>query len=182
MPALHFKHYDPYWASPLFSASPATCSAAGGPGTGNLQCVDIGDIATISLYKGIGATDPIPINSYLGLDPHIDRFGTGLSVASGGGYYLATSAKNVAGGFEVNTTFAGLPPLSMTLTGTVITTNGAANVTGTATLIANSNGRTTWRTDVSVPGAVLGGRIDFNPIWDTTQPNPSLHIDYEIRF
>jgi hypothetical protein len=180
--ALHFKHYDPYWASPLFSSSPATCSTTGGPGTGNLQCVDIGDIATIALYKSLGATDPIPLGSYVGLDPHIDRFGTGLSVSSGGGYYLAASAKNIASGLEVNTTFTGLPPLSMTLTGTVITSNGPANVTGTATLIANNNGRTIWRTDLSVPGTVFGGKLDLNPIWDISQPYTSLHIDYAIVF
>ncbi len=99
--ALHNKHYDPYWVSPLYSSSPATCSATGGPGTGTLQCVDIGDISTIALYKGIGATDPIPlcqpntcpIGFYLGLDPHIDRFGPGVPVTSGGFYYLGTTAK-----------------------------------------------------------------------------------------
>jgi hypothetical protein len=91
--ALHNRHYDPYWASPLYSSSPSTCSATGGPGTGNLQCVDIGDISTIALHKGIGATDPIPLSSYVGLDPHIDRFGSGVSVTSGGFYYLGTTAK-----------------------------------------------------------------------------------------
>jgi hypothetical protein len=94
--ALHNKQYDPYWASPLYSSSPATCSATGGPGTGTLQCVDIGDISTIALYKGIGATDPIPLSSYVGLDPHIDRFGGGVSVTSGGFYYLGTTAKTTS--------------------------------------------------------------------------------------
>jgi ABC-type transport system substrate-binding protein len=84
--ALHNKHYDPYWAHPQYSSSPATCSATGGPGTGTLQCVDIGDISTIALYKGTGATDPIPLGSYVGLDPNIDRFGSTAS-----GYYLTAT-------------------------------------------------------------------------------------------
>jgi hypothetical protein len=72
--AIHNKHYDPYWAHPFYSSSPATCSATGGPGTGTFQCVDIGDISTIALYKGVGATDPIPLAQYVGLDPHLNRF------------------------------------------------------------------------------------------------------------
>jgi hypothetical protein len=93
--ALHFKHYDPYWASPVFSSSPATCSATGGPGTGALQCVDIGDIATAALYFGVGAVTPIPLALATGLDPHIDRF-DGLAAPIGGAYYLGSTGIGTA--------------------------------------------------------------------------------------
>src|SRR5260370_221344 len=102
--ALPHKHYDPCWAHPLSTSSPATCSATGGPGTGNLQCVDIGDISTIALYKGIGATDPIPLSSYVGFDPHYNHFNTGTP-APLGFFYLAMSVI----GSNVNATLADGP-------------------------------------------------------------------------
>jgi hypothetical protein len=174
--AIHNKHYDPYWSSPLFSSSPALCQplttnvvatdslgnptgsptisgkiqvsgpaipgtitftastkepvfgststfsyswdfgdgsplgtgnpvshtyATAGPflvsesvtdasgltgsivfGGGNLQCADTGDLSTVALYKGIGATDPIPLSQYVGLDPHINRFSSGTSTTT----------------------------------------------------------------------------------------------------
>ncbi len=73
--ALHFKHYDPYWSNSLFSST-QTCSAAGGPGTGTLYCVDAGVISTIALYNHIGAWDPISLSSVVAADPHLNRFGS----------------------------------------------------------------------------------------------------------
>ena len=89
-----FKHYDAYWSHPDYSST-ATCSATGGPGTGNLQCVDIGVIATIASYIGTGALDPVSLGTAVGLDPHIDLYDGVIApsnvFASAGGYFLAST-------------------------------------------------------------------------------------------
>src|SRR3989449_958814 len=86
--ALHFKRYDPYWANPSFSTT-ATCSVSGGPGTGSLQCVDIGSISTVAQYIGTGGTVPLSLSSAIAVDPHIDRYDSGIAPNTGG-YYLAS--------------------------------------------------------------------------------------------
>ena len=86
--ALHFKKYDPYWANPSFSTT-ATCSVSGGPGTGNLQCVDIGSISTVAQYIGIGATVPLSLSSAIAVDPHTDHYDSGVA-PNAGGYYIAS--------------------------------------------------------------------------------------------
>ena len=57
------------------------------PNSGSLQCVDIGVIAAIASYIGVGAVYPLSLSS-TGLDPNIDRFGSGNAPPSGP-YYLA---------------------------------------------------------------------------------------------
>ncbi len=129
--AFHNKHYDPYWASPLYSSSPATCSAAGGPGTGTLQCVDIGDIGTIALYKGISATDPIPLSQYTGLDPHFDRFDSGVAAPSGSVYLGSTQVLKGATSVTFDT-YKGQPTPTVP-TPTTITSACALGTTGLTT-------------------------------------------------
>jgi PKD repeat protein len=143
--ALHNKHYDPYWASPLYSSSPATCSATGGPGTGSLQCVDIGDIGTIALYKGIGATDPISLGTFVGLDPHVDRFNSGVAAPSGSVYLGSSSVLKGT----TSASFSVFVGSTTTVTGvSVIGTTGLTSTTPgtcTATLVApDGPGRTTY--------------------------------------
>jgi len=87
--ALHFKHYDAYWAHPSYSSTltgTGSCPASGDPA--GLNCVDIGVIATIASYIGIGATAPLSLGSAIGLDPHIDHYDSGIA-PNPGGYVLA---------------------------------------------------------------------------------------------
>jgi PKD repeat protein len=141
--ALHNKKYDPYWASPLYSSSPATCSATGGPDTGNLQCVDIGDIGTIALYKGVGVTDPISLSSYVGLDPHIDRFDSGVAAPSGSVFLGGAITSSTSAQFSIftgsTTTVTGVSVVGTT--GLTSTTPGTCTVTLTA---PDGPGRTTY--------------------------------------
>jgi hypothetical protein len=218
--ALHFRNYDPYWASPLFSSGPANClplttsfgakdslgnpagahtangiqvtgpgtftftagtseptgvgaafayswnfgdgSPLGGgnpvlhtfaagqflvsetvtdnlglagsttPGTGALQCVGIGDIATVALYKGTGATDPTPFGLATGLDPHIDRFDGGVAPVSGA-YYLGGSGATTGSTSIRFSTFSFYQGLTNFITGvTVIGTTGPATTAAAA--------------------------------------------------
>ena len=125
--ALHFKQYDPYWAHPLFSST-TTCSATGGPGTGTLQCVDVGVISTIALYNHVGATDPLSLSSAVGLDPTINRF------SSSGITYLATK--------QTSPTTLTIDTVGAAAT-TVTATTGTSTVTCTRTT-ASGPGRTTY--------------------------------------
>jgi len=92
--ALHFKHYDAYWAHPSYSSTltgTSSCPASGDPA--GLNCVDIGVIATIASYIGIGATAPLSLGAAIGLDPHIDHYDGGVAPNSGG-YFLAATASS----------------------------------------------------------------------------------------
>ena len=87
-------------------------------GTGTLQCVDIGVIATIASYIGIGAVAPVSLSASTGLDPNIDHFG------SSSGYFL-----------------------SATQAGAVTIVGSATSVTSTAacTAAASDPGRSTFQ-------------------------------------
>ncbi|HZY48029.1 MAG TPA: PKD domain-containing protein, partial [Candidatus Bathyarchaeia archaeon] len=155
--ALHNKHYDSYWASPLYSSSPATCSATGGPGTGTLQCVDIGDIGTIALYKGIGVSDPVPIGgtcsstpplpltTFLCLDPHFNRFNSGTA-APAGSVFLGSTGVAPGSTSMTFSTFVGSGTTISTVTA-VGTTGLTSTAAGTCTAGLSSPdgpGRTTY--------------------------------------
>jgi Bacterial extracellular solute-binding proteins, family 5 Middle len=162
--ALHNKHYDPYWASPLYSSSPATCSLTGGPGTGSLQCVDIGDISTIALYKGIGAADPIPLGSYVGLDPCINQFVASNPLAPSpcppapqGSAYLGSLSSTTISGSSTTTTinaifFRGSVIVCSTnnweATILTVTTSTTTTVTGSVPNV-DGNGQTTFTITVT---------------------------------
>jgi hypothetical protein len=130
--ALHFKHYDAYWASPLYSST-ATCSATGGPGTGSLQCVDIGVIATIASYIGIGAVAPVSLGASTGLDPNIDHFGSAST-----DYFLQAT-----------------PTATPTPSTVSVVIVGAAGQTVTATQGSNTGTCTTVATDPGRSGCVV---------------------------
>ncbi len=155
--ALHNKHYDAYWAHPLYSSSPATCSATGGPGTGTLQCVDIGDISTIALYKGIGATDPIPLSSYVGLDPRFNHFNPGVAAPAGCVFLAMTpsgSTVQVQTAEGSTVTCSGASSFSLE-----ITPPGGASTVFSGTITPTANGRTVFNFNV---GALAPGtEVEF---------------------
>jgi PKD repeat protein len=105
--------------------------------------VDIGDIGTIALYKGVGVTDPISLSSYVGLDPHIDRFDSGVAAPSGSVFLGGAITSSTSAQFSIftgsTTTVTGVSVVGTT--GLTSTTPGTCTVTLTA---PDGPGRTTY--------------------------------------
>jgi len=173
--ALHFKHYDPYWAHPSYSSTltgTSSCPAAGDPA--GLNCVDIGVIATIASYIGIGAVAPVSLSASTGLDPRFNLFGTGAGGCFGLGTSVTSSttvdvslvtgaSNNCPGGWSLEVT--------ATTTTTTVTTYGGI-------VLSTSNGRTVIRFTVSATTTNTNYEYEFTCV---TANGTVLHWELHIH-